>query len=124
MGRKLNGCRSGRQCACGALAADRDRQVREVPVPGALAAPQACPAIPAPDNARISSAGNPRKGGDELTITLSAALALGAAVFILCRYAGLKILHAAVCVIFGFYLASSSLAPDIANITQSLFRLL
>jgi hypothetical protein len=59
-----------------------------------------------------------------LTITLSAALALGAAVFILCRYAGLKILHAAVCVIFGFYLASSSLAPDIANITQSLFRLL
>ena len=37
---------------------------------------------------------------------------------------GLKILHAAVCVIFGFYLASSSLAPDIANITQSLFRLL
>ncbi|HEV2448630.1 MAG TPA: hypothetical protein VGS58_22005 [Candidatus Sulfopaludibacter sp.] len=51
-------------------------------------------------------------------------MALGAAVFILCRYAGLKILHAAVCVTFGFYLASSSLAPDIANITQSLFRLL
>jgi hypothetical protein len=59
-----------------------------------------------------------------LTITLSAALALGAAVFILCRYADLKVLHAAVCVIFGFYLASSSLAPDIANITQGLFRLL
>lgn len=59
-----------------------------------------------------------------MTITLSAALMLGTAVFILCRYAGLKILHAAVCVIFGFYLASSSLAPDITNITQSLFRLL
>jgi hypothetical protein len=26
--------------------------------------------------------------------------------------------------LFGFYLASSSLAPDIANITASLFRLL
>jgi hypothetical protein len=49
---------------------------------------------------------------------------LGAAVFILCRYASLKILHAAVCVVFGFYLASSSLAPDIANNTASLFRLL
>ena len=59
-----------------------------------------------------------------LTITLSAALALGATVFILCRYAGLKILHAAVCTIFGFYLASSSLAPDIASILTSLFRLL
>ena len=31
-----------------------------------------------------------------LTITLSAALALGVTVFILCRYAGLKILHATV----------------------------
>ena len=59
-----------------------------------------------------------------LTVSLSAALLLGAAVFLLCRYAGLKILHAAVCIVFGFYLASSSLAPDIANITQNLFRLL
>jgi len=59
-----------------------------------------------------------------LTVTISAALMLGTGVFILCRYAGLRILHAAVCVIFGFYLASSSLAPDIANIMTSLFRLL
>ena len=59
-----------------------------------------------------------------MTVTLSAALLMGAAVFVLCRYAGLRIWHAAVCMIFGFYLASSSLAPDIANITASLFRLL
>lgn len=59
-----------------------------------------------------------------LTVTISAALMLGTGVFVLCRYAGLRILHAAVCVIFGFYLASSSLAPDIANIMTSLFRLL
>ena len=59
-----------------------------------------------------------------MTITISAALMLGTGVFILCRYAGLRIWHAAVCVIFGFYLASSSLAPDIANVVTSLFRLL
>ena len=59
-----------------------------------------------------------------MSVTISAALMLGAGVFILCRYAGLRIWHAAVCVIFGFYLASSSLAPDIANIMTSLFRLL
>ena len=59
-----------------------------------------------------------------LTVSLSAALLLGAGVYLLCRYAGLRILHAAVCTIFGFYLASSSLAPDIAKITTSLFRLL
>ena len=59
-----------------------------------------------------------------LTVTISAALLMGAGVYVLCRYAGLRILHAAVCIIFGFYLASSSLAPDIANIMTSLFRLL
>jgi hypothetical protein len=59
-----------------------------------------------------------------LTVTISAALVLGAGVILLCRYAGLRVWHAAVCVIFGFYLASSSLAPDIASIMTSLFRLL
>jgi hypothetical protein len=59
-----------------------------------------------------------------LTVTLSAVLLMGAGVFILCRYAGLRIWHAAVCIIFGFYLASSSLAPDITTLMTSLFRLL
>lgn len=59
-----------------------------------------------------------------LTVTISAALLMGAGVYVLCRYAGLRIWHAAVCIMFGFYLASSSFAPDIANITTSLFRLL
>ena len=55
---------------------------------------------------------------------LKTALLMGAGVFLLCRYAGLRVWHAAVCIMFGFYLASSSLAPDITNITTSLFRLL
>ena len=59
-----------------------------------------------------------------MTVSISAALLMGAGVFLLCRYAGLRIWHAAVCVIFGFYLASSSLAPDISNVMISLFRLL
>jgi hypothetical protein len=57
-----------------------------------------------------------------LTITLSAALLLSAAVVLLCKYADLKIWHAAVCVILGFYLASTSFAPYISQFTQSLFR--
>ena len=59
-----------------------------------------------------------------LTVSISVALLMGGAVFVLCRYAGLRAWHAAVCVIFGFYLASSSLAPDITQIMTSLFRLL
>jgi hypothetical protein len=57
-----------------------------------------------------------------LTVTLSAALLLGAVVFLLCRYADLKVWHAAVCVILGFYLASTSFAPYISQLTGSLFR--
>lgn len=57
-----------------------------------------------------------------MTVTLSVAVLLGAAVVLLCKYAGLKIWHAAACVILGFYLASTSLAPYISQFTESLFR--
>ncbi len=59
-----------------------------------------------------------------MAVTLSVVLLLGAVVVVLCRYAGLRVWHALVCIVLGFYLASSSLAPDIAQITHSLFRLL
>ena len=59
-----------------------------------------------------------------MTISISVALRMGVAVVGLCRYVGLRVWHAAVCIMFGFYLASSSLAPDIANVMTSLFRLL
>jgi hypothetical protein len=58
------------------------------------------------------------------TITLSVVLALSVVVILLCRYAALRIWHAAVCIVLGFYLASSSLAPDISQITTSLIRML
>jgi hypothetical protein len=57
-----------------------------------------------------------------LTVTVSLALLLGIVAFLLCRYAGLKIWHAAVCVILGFYLASTSFAPYISQFTESLIR--
>ncbi len=57
-----------------------------------------------------------------MTVTISAAALLGVAVFLLCKYAGLKIWHAAVCMVFGFYLASTSFAPYVSQFTNSLFR--
>lgn len=59
-----------------------------------------------------------------MTLTISVVAALGVLVILLCRYAGLRIWHALVCIMLGFYLASSSLADPIARITRSLFRLL
>jgi hypothetical protein len=57
-----------------------------------------------------------------LTVTVSIALLLTAIVFLLCRHARLRIWHSAVCVILGFYLASTSLAPYISQLTESLTR--
>jgi hypothetical protein len=68
---------------------------------------------------RIPSA---RKGGDSLAVTFSVLVLLGGAVFVLCRYAGLRVLHALVCVLLGFYLASSSLAPDINQVVQGIIH--
>lgn len=57
-----------------------------------------------------------------MTVTVSVTLILAVAVFLLCRYAELRIWHAAVCVILGFYLASTSFAPYISQFTGSLIR--
>ncbi len=57
-------------------------------------------------------------------MSISVALILGVIVILLCRYSGLRIWHAAVCIILGFYLASTNLAPFISNMTTSFFRLL
>lgn len=59
-----------------------------------------------------------------MAVSISVVAILAVAVILLCRYAGLRILHAVVCVVLGFYLASSSIAPDISRITESLFRML
>jgi hypothetical protein len=64
------------------------------------------------------------KGGDSLAVTLSLLAILAVVVFVLCRYAGLRVWHALVCVLLGFYLASSSLAPDINRIVESIIHAL
>lgn len=53
-------------------------------------------------------------------VSVSAVLMLGVIVVLLCKKAGLKVLHAAVCVLLGFYLASSSFAPSINDLGDTL----
>ena len=57
-----------------------------------------------------------------MTVTISIALLLGVTVILLCKYGGLKIGHAAVCIIFGLYLASTSFGPYITQFIDNLFR--
>jgi len=54
-----------------------------------------------------------------MALSISAVLLLLVTVFLLVRKGGLKVGHAVVCVLLGFYLASSSVAPTIRDLTKS-----
>jgi hypothetical protein len=50
-----------------------------------------------------------------VTIAVSAVILLGVFVYLLWRYARLPLWQAAVCAAFGYYLASSSVGPEIGD---------
>ena len=52
-----------------------------------------------------------------MALSISAALLLLFIVLLLVRKAGLKSLHAVVCILLGFYLASTSVAPSIHQLS-------
>jgi hypothetical protein len=59
-----------------------------------------------------------------LVISLSLVLVLGVVVWLLHRYAGLKVWHGVICVLFGFFLATTSFAPEIRTIVTAIIRAL
>jgi hypothetical protein len=54
-----------------------------------------------------------------VALSISAVVLLFIIVFLLVKKAGLKAGHAAVCVLLGFYLAGSSIAPTITEVTSN-----
>lgn len=61
---------------------------------------------------------------DTLAISISFVVLLAVAVWLLHRYAALKFWHGLVCILFGFYLATSSLAPEIRTTVTAIVRAL
>jgi hypothetical protein len=59
-----------------------------------------------------------------MVLSVSGLLLLGVIVFLFFRKDGLKISHAVVCGLFGFYLAGTAVAPSIQAGGESLARLL
>jgi hypothetical protein len=59
-----------------------------------------------------------------VTLSVSVVLVLGVVVLALCRYAALRRSHALVCLLFGFYLASSPLASAIQDAVSTLADLI
>ncbi|MFF1440485.1 hypothetical protein [Streptomyces sp. NPDC058295] len=54
-----------------------------------------------------------------MALSISAVVLLAIIVFLLVKKSGLKGGHAVVCILFGFYLASSTIAPTISDLTTS-----
>ena len=59
-----------------------------------------------------------------MVISLSLVLVLGVVVWLLYRYAGLKVWHGVICVLFGFFLATTSFAPEIRTTVTAIIRAL
>ncbi|MEU9236706.1 hypothetical protein [Streptomyces subrutilus] len=54
-----------------------------------------------------------------MALSISAVVLLAIVVFLLVRKSGLKAGHAVVCVLLGFYLASSTIAPTLSQLTSN-----
>ncbi|MEU5627720.1 DUF2304 family protein [Streptomyces tendae] len=55
-----------------------------------------------------------------MALSISAVVLLAIIVFLLVKKSGLKAGHAIVCMLLGFYLASSTIAPTITDVTTNI----
>ncbi|MFJ8541428.1 hypothetical protein ACIRFH_05280 [Streptomyces sp. NPDC093586] len=55
-----------------------------------------------------------------MALSISAVVLLAIIVFLLVKKSGLKAGHAIVCMLLGFYLASSTVAPTISEVTTNI----
>jgi hypothetical protein len=55
-----------------------------------------------------------------VALSISAVVLLAIIVFLLIKKSGLKAGHATVCMLLGFYLASSTVAPTISELTTNI----
>ena len=59
-----------------------------------------------------------------MAVSLSLVVVLGVAVWVMHRYGGLKLWHAVICILFGFYLAATAAAPSIRQLVRSVVNLI
>ncbi|WP_222720160.1 hypothetical protein [Actinomadura sp. HBU206391] len=55
-----------------------------------------------------------------LMVSVPLVAVLGAVTFVAWRYMGLRVWHAAVCLLFGFFLAATSAAPEIDRLVAGI----
>lgn len=58
-----------------------------------------------------------------MTVSIPLVVVLGAAVFLAWRYMGLRVWQVIVCLLFGFFLAATTAAPEIHHLVAVIVRL-
>jgi hypothetical protein len=87
-----------------------------------LAAPPHRPADPPPPRPVRIDPERLKRREPTLIISVSAVLLLGLLMYLLWRYANLSIWHITVCILFGYFLATSSIAPTIGRLLTAVAR--
>jgi ABC-type phosphate transport system auxiliary subunit len=59
-----------------------------------------------------------------MTVSIPLVALLGVVVVVTYRYMGLRVWHAMVCLLFGFFLAATSAAPEIRRLVADIVRYL
>ena len=63
------------------------------------------------------------KGGEKkLTVSVPLVAILGAVVFVTCRYMGMRVWQAILCLLFGFFIAATTAAPEIRNLVTAIVQ--
>jgi hypothetical protein len=83
-----------------------------------------CPRCGSPDILAATKVDRPGREVITTAISISLITLLGVAVWALYKFAALKLWHGLVCMLFGFYLASSSVAPEIRTTVTSIIHAL
>ena len=83
-----------------------------------------CPRCGSPDILAATKVDHPGREVITTAISISLIALLAVAVWALYKFAALKLWHGLVCMLFGFYLASSSVAPEIRTTVTSIIHAL
>ncbi|MEU8340945.1 hypothetical protein AB0C74_04570 [Spirillospora sp. NPDC048832] len=55
-----------------------------------------------------------------MNVSIPLVVILGAVAYVAWRYMGLRVWHAAICLLFGFFLAATSAAPEIRHLVAAI----
>jgi hypothetical protein len=93
-----------------------------MPGPFPLVSPQVTPQSASAPRPQPRWHGTERGGETPLMVSIPLVALLGAVVFVAWRYMGLKVWQVILCLLFGFFLAATTAAPQITHLVTGIVQ--